>query len=64
VHEKWDLPVVYADGLDNFLGVSSLPTVVILDRAGKISYRVNGYSPDGFSESVIAAIQAAMAPAN
>jgi thiol-disulfide isomerase/thioredoxin len=63
-HEKWDLPVVYADGLDNFLGVSSLPTVVILDRTGKISYRVNGYSPDGFFESVIAAIQAAMAPAN
>ncbi len=63
-HEKWDLPVVYADGLDNFLGVASLPTVMILDRTGKISYRVNGYSPDGFSESVISAIQAALAPSN
>jgi hypothetical protein len=56
--------VVYADGLDNFLGVASLPTVMILDRTGKISYRVNGYSPDGFSESVISAIQAALAPSN
>jgi thiol-disulfide isomerase/thioredoxin len=63
-HEKWELPVVYADGLDTFLGVSSLPTVVILDRTGKISYRVNGYSPDGFSESVVAAIQSALGPAN
>ena len=63
-HEKWDLPVVYADGLDNFLGVTSLPTVLILDRAGKISFRVNGYSPVGFSESVIAAIQSSMAPSN
>jgi thiol-disulfide isomerase/thioredoxin len=63
-HEKWDLPVVYADGLDNFLGIASLPTVVILDRTGKISYRVNGYSPEGFSESVITAIQAALVPSN
>lgn len=63
-HEKWGLPVVYADGLDNFLGVTSLPTVMILDRSGKITYRVNGYSPDGFSESVIAAVQAGLAPTN
>jgi thiol-disulfide isomerase/thioredoxin len=63
-HEKWDLKVVYADGLDTFLGVSSLPTVMILDPAGKISYRVNGYTPGGFSESVIGAIQAALPPAN
>ena len=63
-HEKWGLSVVYADGLENFLSVTSLPSVMILDRAGRISYRVNGYSPDGFSESVIAAIQAALAPPN
>jgi thiol-disulfide isomerase/thioredoxin len=63
-HEKWGLPVVFADGLDNFLNVASLPTIIILDRNGRISYRVNGYTPDGFSESVIAAIQAALAPSN
>ncbi|MGH9714332.1 MAG: thioredoxin domain-containing protein [Candidatus Acidiferrales bacterium] len=63
-HEKWGLPIVFADGLDDFLSVTSLPTVLIVDRSGKISYRVNGYSPDGFSESVISAIQAALVPSN
>jgi thiol-disulfide isomerase/thioredoxin len=63
-HEKWGMPVVFADGLDNFLNVASLPTIIILDRNGRISYRVNGYTPDGFSESVIAGIQAALAPSN
>ena len=63
-HEKWGLPVVYADGLDEFLGVTSLPTVLILDRSGQISYRVNGYAPDGFSESVLTAIQSALAASN
>lgn len=62
-HEKWGLSVVFADGLDEFLGVTSLPTLLILDRSGKISYRVNGYTPDNFSESVVSAIQAALAPA-
>jgi thiol-disulfide isomerase/thioredoxin len=63
-HEKWDLPVVYADGLDDFLGVISLPTVLILDRNGKIAYRVNGFTPNGFSETLLAAIQAALGSAN
>ena len=59
---NWDLPVVYADGLDDFLGVTSLPTVVILDSNGKIAYRVNGYSPEGFTGSLVTAIQSALAP--
>jgi thiol-disulfide isomerase/thioredoxin len=68
-HEKWDVPVVYADGLDDFVKVQSLPTVLILDRAGKITYRINGYPPEGFAENLTNAIQAAVgsgvaAPAN
>jgi thiol-disulfide isomerase/thioredoxin len=59
-HEKWDVPVVYADGLDNFVKVESLPTVLILDRAGKITYRINGYPPEGFAENLTNAIQAAV----
>jgi thiol-disulfide isomerase/thioredoxin len=60
-HEKWDVPVVYADGLDDFVKVASLPTVLILDRAGKITYRINGYPPEGFAENLTNAIQAAVA---
>lgn len=59
-HEKWDVPVVYADGLDGFVKVESLPTVLILDRAGKITYRINGYPPEGFAENLTNAIQAAV----
>jgi len=59
-HEKWDVPAVYADGLDDFMKVQSLPTVLILDRSGKITYRINGYPPEGFAENLTNAIQAAV----
>jgi thiol-disulfide isomerase/thioredoxin len=58
-HEKWDIPIVYGDGLDNFMKVESLPTVMVLDRAGKITYRINGFPPEGFTENLTTAIQAA-----
>jgi thiol-disulfide isomerase/thioredoxin len=59
-HEKWDVAVVYADGLDEFVKVQSLPTVLIVDRAGKITYRINGYPPEGFAENLTNGIQAAL----
>jgi cytochrome c biogenesis protein CcmG, thiol:disulfide interchange protein DsbE len=59
-HEKWDVPVVYADGLDEFVKVQSLPTVLIVDRTGKITYRINGYPPEGFAENLTNGIQAAI----
>ena len=60
--QKWDVPVVFADGLDTFMNVTSLPTVIVLDGAGKIAYRIDGFSPDRFTESLIAAIQEALGP--
>jgi thiol-disulfide isomerase/thioredoxin len=38
--------VVFADGLDDLLGVKDLPTLMILDRTGKIAYRAEGYDQD------------------
>jgi len=38
--------VVFADGLDDLLEVKDLPTLMILDRTGKIAYRAEGYDPD------------------
>jgi thiol-disulfide isomerase/thioredoxin len=58
-HEKWNVPIVYGDGLDEFMKVAALPTVMVLDRAGKIAYRINGYPPEGFAENLTTAIQAA-----
>jgi thiol-disulfide isomerase/thioredoxin/predicted negative regulator of RcsB-dependent stress response len=61
--QKWDVPVIYADGLDDFMKVDSLPTVLILGRGGNIVYRVGGLPPEGFSESLTAAIQKALSVA-
>jgi thioredoxin-related protein len=62
--EKWDVPTVYSDGLGKFLGVNALPTVIILDRNGKIVYRVAGFPEQGFAESLTDAIQAAVKQTN
>jgi cytochrome c biogenesis protein CcmG/thiol:disulfide interchange protein DsbE len=58
--EKWTVPVAFADGLDDFLKVGTLPTVIIIDRKGKIVYRVGGFTPDTFSEELTTAIQTAV----
>ena len=55
--------VVFADGLDNAFAVNSFPTVVVIDRAGKIAYRAEGYGEDTFEETLTAAIRHALAPA-
>jgi thiol-disulfide isomerase/thioredoxin len=55
--EKPKSPALYADGLDRLLRVDSFPTTVILDRSGKIAFRVDGFDPDGFEKSLVAAIE-------
>lgn len=57
--QGWDVSVVFADGLDGFLNVSTLPTVVILDRNGKIAYRVGGFS-ENFPATLTAAVRASL----
>jgi thiol-disulfide isomerase/thioredoxin len=59
-HEKWDIPVVYADGLDALLNVQTLPTVLVLDAKGKIVYRTNEFASQSFSASLTSAIDAAL----
>lgn len=49
--------VVFADGLDRLFGVNSFPTVVVIDRDGKIAYRANGFSPDTFEQELTAALR-------
>jgi thiol-disulfide isomerase/thioredoxin len=57
--QKWHVPVAYADGLDTFMKVESLPTVLVLGRSGDIVYRVAGLAPDRFTQSLNEAIQGA-----
>ena len=56
-NEKPKTPALFADGLDRLLGVNSYPTTVILDRAGKIAFRVDGFDPEGFEKSLTDAIE-------
>jgi thiol-disulfide isomerase/thioredoxin len=55
--------VVFADGLDRFFTVNSFPTVMVIDRMGKISYRSDGFEPDTFEVNLAAAVRRALAPA-
>jgi thiol-disulfide isomerase/thioredoxin len=47
---------VFADGLDALLNVHALPTVLVLDRTGKIAYRSDGVDPNTFVTSIMMAI--------
>jgi thiol-disulfide isomerase/thioredoxin len=58
--QKLKLPVVYADYLDDQWAVSSIPTTLILDRKGGISYRQAGFnSREDFVASLSEKIEAA-----
>jgi thiol-disulfide isomerase/thioredoxin len=55
--------VVFADGLDNLLTVKDLPTLMILDRTGKIAYRDEGYDPDASVPQLKTAVDKTLAAA-
>jgi thiol-disulfide isomerase/thioredoxin len=52
--------VVFADGLDRIFAVNSFPTVVVIDRGGKIAYRAEGYGEDTFEQALTGAIRQAL----
>ncbi len=55
--QKWTMPEFFADGLDDLLRVTALPTVIVLDRGGKIAYRANGYQSEEFEERLTTAVE-------
>ena len=50
--EQWKIPVVYAQGLDHFLEVTALPTLLILDQQGQVVFREEGMDPMTFERQV------------
>jgi thiol-disulfide isomerase/thioredoxin len=62
--EKMRATVVFADGLERLLDIKGFPTVIVLDRAGKIVYRAQGFTPEGFVEGLASAIEHALAGAS
>jgi len=56
--------LIFADGVNQAFHVESIPTILVLDKAGKIAYRMQGFAPDGFADLAAAAItKASTAPA-
>ncbi|MGB9466089.1 MAG: thioredoxin domain-containing protein [Candidatus Acidiferrum sp.] len=62
--EKPRTTVVFADGLDSLLAVRSFPTVVVLDRTGKIAYRAEGFDPDDVERELSSAIRRVLSAQN
>jgi thiol-disulfide isomerase/thioredoxin/predicted component of type VI protein secretion system len=54
--ERPKTTILFADGLDLLLSVNSFPTTVILDRAGKVAYRSDGFDPDDIEKVLSEAI--------
>jgi thiol-disulfide isomerase/thioredoxin len=48
--------LVFADGINKAYKVESIPTVLVLDKVGKVAYHTQGFAPDGFAEVAAAAI--------
>lgn len=53
--------VVFSDGLDSLFAVDSFPTVLVLDRSGKVAFRSSGFGDDRFEHDLAAAILQALA---
>jgi thiol-disulfide isomerase/thioredoxin len=53
--------VVFADGLDSLFSVEAFPTVIVLDRSGKIVYRSDGFGDDNFEQNLSSAVRSALA---
>jgi thiol-disulfide isomerase/thioredoxin len=62
--EKLRTTVVYADGLNSFFAVNSFPTVIVIDRTGKIVYRSEGFGPDSFEQDLTAAVRRTINPSD
>jgi thiol-disulfide isomerase/thioredoxin len=58
--QMWDQRVYFDDGLTRVLGVSQIPTTIVLNKQGKVSSRMNGFAPDQFENQLIERIDAAL----
>jgi thiol-disulfide isomerase/thioredoxin len=60
--EQPKINMIFADGLDRLLAITSFPTVVVLDPTGKIVYRSVGFGEDAFEINLADAIRKATNP--
>lgn len=58
--DKLATEVVLADGLERLFSVDSFPTVIVIDRQGKIAFRSEGFQPDTFERDLSSALRNAL----
>jgi tetratricopeptide (TPR) repeat protein len=58
---RFELPVVFAGGLDTFFGIRAIPTVLVLGRDGRVIFRAEGYAPATLAADLDNAIRYALA---
>lgn len=58
--DKIATEVVFADGLDRLFSVYSFPTVIVIDRQGKIAFRSDGFQPETFARDLSSAVRRAL----
>jgi thiol-disulfide isomerase/thioredoxin/cytochrome c-type biogenesis protein CcmH/NrfG len=58
--EGWTAPVVYAQGLDQLMGIRALPTTMILGPDGRVVFRQMGLDIASFVETLEGAIREAL----
>jgi len=51
--QDWKQAVYFEDGLARMLRITSIPTVIILDRRGEVASRMNGFSAERFAGQLI-----------
>lgn len=51
---------VFADGLDDLFRVEAFPTVIVLDRTGKVTYRTDGFGDASFVDELSSAVHRAL----
>lgn len=55
--QKWRAETVYADGLDRFLNLTTLPAAVVIGPDGRVLYTVQHPAARGFASPISSAIQ-------
>ena len=58
---KWTDPVYYEAGLQRLLNISSIPTILVVNPAGKVSSRMNGFIAERFEDMLAERIEEARA---
>ncbi len=60
IENKWEGPVYFEDGLERFLEVTNIPTIIVIDKHGDLLSRIPGFVPNKFEEMLTRRIDRAL----